>query len=276
MQDAHPFMLSVVIPMYRESDRIESTLRDVMETLRTRGHPSEVILVDDGSGDATIETVRPHLRDRAVGSIQRVVLVRFDRNRGKGAAVRAGLAEARGSWRLMMDADNAARVLEVDRLLAHAKGDVGIVAGSRSVPGSQVDAKGFRRLTGFLFKSSLRVMGLRLARDTQCGFKLYRADLAEAIVGAGVEDRFAFDIEHLLLTRRLGLSVAEVGIRWRHIDGGQISPVIDGLRMLGRAALIRFRDYGDLSLPEAGGGRADAELEAKPAERAAPVPAGEG
>lgn len=269
MRHGEPFMLSVVIPMYRESARIEPTIRDVLRSLADRDHESEVILVDDGSTDDTVDVVTPFLRSGGGGPIRRVSLVKFGKNRGKGAAVRAGLAEARGDWRLMMDADNAARVIEVDKLLAKASGSTGLVAGSRSVENAEVTAKGFRKLTGFAFKAALWTMGLRLARDTQCGFKLYRADVAEAIAEHGVENRFAFDLEHLLLTRRLGCGVEEVGIRWRHVDGGQINPVLDGIRMVGRAARIRVRDYGELRLPE----RAASEVEAKPAPRVAGVSA---
>ncbi|MEO1715693.1 MAG: glycosyltransferase [Planctomycetota bacterium] len=249
MQDAPANLLSVVIPMYRESARIVPTVQDVIATLRDRRTPSEVVLVDDGSTDDTVETVQPFLTDAGDGSIERVTLVRFEKNRGKGAAVRAGLAEARGDWRLMMDADNAARVAEVDKLLAHANGNVGLVAGSRSADGAIVEAQGFRKLTGLIFKVALLALGLRLAKDTQCGFKLYRADVAEAIAKHGIEDRFAFDLEHLLLTQRLGTRVKEVGIRWQHIDGSQVSPIVDGIKMLYQAACIRFRSYGILELP---------------------------
>lgn len=271
MQDAPASLLSVVIPMYRESARIVRTLRDAIETLETRSQPSEIVLVDDGSPDDTVSVVKPFLTDTAVGPIQRITLVRFERNRGKGAAVRAGLAEARGQWRLMMDADNAARVTEVDTLLAHASGNTGIVAGSRSMPESVVSAKGSRRLTGLIFKTALLGLGLRLARDTQCGFKLYRADVAEAIATHGIEDRFAFDIEHLLLAQKLGTAVREVGIRWTHIDGGQINPVVDGLKMLVQAAKIRLRDYGAPALPDRD--KPAAQVEPKPATQSAAVSA---
>ncbi|MEL6497672.1 MAG: dolichyl-phosphate beta-glucosyltransferase [Planctomycetota bacterium] len=253
MQDAPAHLLSVVIPMYRESSRIVPTLKDVIATLRTSPWSSEIILVDDGSTDDTVATVRPYVSERGEGGIERIALVKFDRNRGKGAAVRAGLAEARGDWRLMMDADNAARVDEVSKLFQHANGDTGLVAGSRSAEGAIVEAQGFRKLTGLIFKCALLVLGLRLAKDTQCGFKLYRADVAEAIAAHGVEDRFAFDLEHLLLTRKLGTRVCEVGIRWQHVDGSQVSPVADGIKMLYQAACIRFRKYGELSLPLSAG-----------------------
>jgi dolichyl-phosphate beta-glucosyltransferase len=162
-------------------------------------------------------------------------------NRGKGAAVRTGLAVARGRWRLMMDADNAARVREVERLFPSTSDPrVALVCGSRNAEGAQVQSRAFRRFAGLVFRAALGALGLNLLRDTQCGFKLYRADLAKVIAKVGREDRFAFDLEHLLIAKRTGL-IREVGIAWEHKDGGTVSPIRDGVRMLIRAARIRSR-----------------------------------
>ena len=259
MQDAQRPDLSVVIPMYREADRIERTLRDAMRTLTVHRLTSEIVLVDDGSTDRTIDVVTPFLTENCSGNLHRVRLVRHSENRGKGAGVRTGLEAGAGRWMLMMDADNAARVAEVDALLVHAEGNVGLIAGSRAADGARVDAKATRRVTGLIFKTALRLLGLGLISDTQCGFKLYRADVAQMIVEHAVEDGFAFDIEHLRLARMAGVQTREVGIRWRHVDGSKISPISDGLKMLARAVGIRFRKYGEVSLP-----KPDRILELKP------------
>ncbi|MBK7404699.1 MAG: glycosyltransferase [Phycisphaerales bacterium] len=236
-----PPELSVVIPMFREARRIRATLLDAVPLLTAGACPSEIVLVDDGSPDETIPTVEPFLTEVPVGSLRSVRLLRHRLNRGKGAAVRTGLSAAAGNWRLIMDADNAATIREAEKLVAQAKPGVGLVAGSRVAPGSVVHAVTSRRLTGLLFKASLRAMGLNLLTDTQCGFKLYRADLAGEIARHATEDGYAFDLEHLLIARACGLRVAEVGIAWTHQDGGQVSPVSDGLRMLRRAWSIRAR-----------------------------------
>jgi dolichyl-phosphate beta-glucosyltransferase len=240
--------------MFREAARIVPTLDHTIPALRAMPLHCELILVDDGSTDETVEVVTPHLTHEPVGGLRCVRLERHGVNLGKGAAVRTGLAAAQGRWRLIMDADNAAAVTESDKLLSAARADprIGLVAGSRCLPDSQVEASPFRVLTGAMFKLALRAVGLRLLRDTQCGFKLYRHDLARAIAEHGVEERFAFDVEHLLLARRMGVQVREVGIRWKHVPGGRINPVIDGLRMVGRAVRIRRRVYPglpDLSTP---------------------------
>ena len=233
--------VSVVIPMYREAARIDATLRDCIPLLTVADYTSELILVDDGSPDDTIEIVAQRLTGEPQGPLQSVRLLRHKRNLGKGAAVRTGLAAASGDWRLIMDADNAATIRELAKLLAAADSGVGLVAGSRVAPGARVEAIASRKLTGSLFKAALTPLGLNLLADTQCGFKLYRADLADQITALATEDGYAFDLEHLLIAKATGLRIAEVGIRWAHKDGGQIDPVADGLKMLRRAADLRKR-----------------------------------
>ena len=236
-----PVDVSLIIPMYREAGRIDATLRDCLPLLTVADHTSEVVLVDDGSPDDTIEVVRRYLAQEPDGPLHSVRLVRHKRNLGKGAAVRTGLGSASGDWRLIMDADNAATVRELPKLLHRAGPGIGLVAGSRVVEGAEVRAIPSRKLAGTCFKAALHAMGMNLLADTQCGFKLYRADLAEQVVAVGVEDGYAFDLEHLLIARATGLGIAEVGIAWTHKEGGQVDPIADGLKMLRRAAALRRR-----------------------------------
>lgn len=275
--DVSGVVLSVVVPMYKEAARIGATLDDLTATLAGSAvGGAEIILVDDGSPDATAAVVVPWLTQTQRGNLLRVVLVRHAVNRGKGAAVRTGLAAASGRWVLMMDADNAARVRELERLWPLALRGCAMVCGSRNTRDARVTSRAFRRLSGGIFRLALGVLGLNLLRDTQCGFKLYRADVARAVVKLGREDRFAFDLEHLLLAKGLG-RIVEVGIAWEHKDGGTVSPVRDGLRMLREAARIRWRFVTDSDVGQrATGAGADVavEIEVKPQRRVVSVPAG--
>lgn len=238
-------VLSVVVPMYNEVFRIGPTLADLTSTLERGSIPAEIILVDDGSPDRTVSAVTPALTEVPAGNLKRVALVRHLVNRGKGAAVRTGLEAASGAWILMMDADNAARVREVERLWPRTNDpSVVMVCGSRNTSDAQVQTRLFRKFAGGIFRLALGMLGLNLLRDTQCGFKLYRADAARAVVALGREDRFAFDLEHLLLASRLG-KLSEVGIAWEHKDGGTVHPIRDGLKMLREAARIRLRFFRD-------------------------------
>ena len=236
----------MVIPSYREAARIGATLEEVVSWLSARRGASEVIVVDDGSDDATADVIRPWVERGGSGAFAGVRLERHAVNRGKGAAVRTGLAATSAPWRLMMDADSSTRIGEVEKLLAAAeRSGAALIAGSRRAPGAEVTALASRQATGLLFRASLTALGLGMLRDTQCGFKLYRADLADLVTRFGREDRFAFDIEHILLARRAGLVIEEVGVRWEHRAGSTVRPVRDGLRMLRSAAAMRARrDWG--------------------------------
>jgi dolichyl-phosphate beta-glucosyltransferase len=136
-------------------------------------------------------------------------------------------------------------------------------AGSRSTPDSDIEAKWSRKMSGHIFKAALWTLGLRLAKDTQCGFKLYRQDLARYLARHAREDGFAFDIEHFLLCRRGGWDFREVGVHWEHKPGGKINVIADGLKMVARAKAIRDRIRREPPAAEA----AVVMIEGKPAAR---------
>lgn len=234
--------LSVVIPMFREALRAPATLDRLNDDLASLDRPAEVLLVDDGSDDRTAEAVRPYLHDASRGVVRRTALLSHPANRGKGAAVRMGLAAAAGSWALMMDADGSARAAEAGKLfMAASKTGSGLVIGSRQAEGALVKAYVSRWLSGRIYTAALWALGIRGVRDTQCGFKLYSRAAAGLMVSRGVENGFAFDIEHIGLALRAGLGVAEVGIEWSHRDGGSVRVLRDGPRMLLSAWRIQRR-----------------------------------
>ena len=276
-----PF-LSVVVPMYREALRIGPTIADASAWLRGWDRPSELILVDDGSDDATFEAAGAAADIATGGRLVSARVLRHERNVGKGAAVRTGMLAARGRWFLFMDADNSTGVREVERLFeairrggsaTGAHGGVDVAIGSREADAAEVRRTLLRSLSGALFRGALRFMGMSLALDTQCGFKLYSADAASHILRHSTEDRFAFDVEHLAIARRDGIGVTEVGVRWAHSPGGTVSVASDGLKMLRAVRTIRARlakagrDPFAQTLPieHVAGSVPTAQVEAKPA-----------
>jgi dolichyl-phosphate beta-glucosyltransferase len=215
--------LSVVIPAYNEADRLPPTLARILAHLvaARRWQPAEVVVVDDGSSDGTAAAAR------AVAPPPEVELrvLRLDRNRGKGAAVRTGMAASRGDRVLLSDADLSAPIEELDSLAA-AVDDHTVAVGSRAVDRRLITVRQpwYRDGMGRCFNLVVRGLGLARERDTQCGFKLLPGPLARALARAQRLDGFAFDVELLLLARRWGYRVCEVGVRWAHAEASRVLP----------------------------------------------------
>ena len=202
--------LSVVIPAYNEALRLPATLARVREHLDTRGVAHEILVVDDGSSDATAEIAR------AAGDAVRVL--RHEPNRGKGYAVRRGMLAAKGERRLMTDADLSTPIEELARLEAEVDRGFEVAIGSRAVAGARIEVHqpAYREAMGRLFNVLVQALLLPGLSDTQCGFKLFTAAAAETAFGACRLDGFCFDVEALYVARRHGLRVAEVPVVWRN------------------------------------------------------------
>jgi dolichyl-phosphate beta-glucosyltransferase len=227
--------LSVVIPAYNEAKRIHATLNSLIAYLRSRARPFEVLVVDDGSTDDTAGEVKgrpdPELK-----------LIPCSVNQGKGAAVRRGVAASRGELILLSDADLATPIEELSRLEARLGDGVAVVCGSRGLPDSRIVARQppYRELMGKTFNHIVRRLGLSDFRDTQCGFKLFRAAAARDIFSRCRVDGFAFDVEALYLARRLGYLAVELPVAWRHVPESRVHPLGDAARMLWDSLRIRL------------------------------------
>lgn len=203
--------LSLVIPAYNEEKRLPVSLARIADWLgsRTPAISAEVLVVDDGSSDRTAAVA-----EKTAGGLGLAFrVIRLPENRGKGAAVRAGALEAKGAHVLVTDADLSTPIEEVDKLLAAG---APVAIGSRGVDATLVKQRQslFRVASGRLFNLLVRVLAVSGIRDTQCGFKLFRADAAREVFSRAVVDRFAFDVEALLLARRLGFAIKEVPVLW--------------------------------------------------------------
>jgi len=225
-----------VIPAYNEAVRLPRYLRAVVLFFETRGEPFEVIVVDDGSADATSD----HVREVAAAH-REVRLVHFPSNVGKGRAVRAGMLNARGVLRLFADADGATPIQELERLeSAHAAG-ADIAIGSRALadPGVTIEARPHRVWSGRVFNWLVARLGVHGIADTQCGFKSFRGPVADELFKALKTEGFAFDVELLLRAQRRGYRVAEVAVNWSDQPGSKVRVWSDGPRMLGQVVKLR-------------------------------------
>jgi dolichyl-phosphate beta-glucosyltransferase len=210
--------MSVVIPAYNEEATVAGTIVAVRRWLEERGAAYEIVVVDNASEDRTVEVVEPLLD----GS--RVRLLRNDTNRGKGFSIRRGMLEASGELRLMCDADCLPSLASLgDMVDAIEIADV--VIGSRNIRGSRVDRTQplGRRIASWNFLNLCRTMMREPSRDIFCGFKLWRAEVAEIAFSNQSLDGWAFDIEVLALARRLGFRIREIGIVWNDREGSRLS-----------------------------------------------------
>ena len=228
--------LSIVIPAFNEQRRLPETLRRVRAYLEARRADAEVIVVDDGSRDATAALVEARR-----GEFPSLRLVSNGVNRGKGYSVRHGMREARGRIVLFTDADLSAPIEEADKLLA-AMRDHEVAIGSRRVDRSliEVHQSPLRELAGIVFNFLVRaITGLRFV-DTQCGFKAFLREPSRIIFEQQRIERFGFDPEILFLAKRHGLRAVEIPVRWAHDQQTRVNMVRDSLQMFGEVLSIRW------------------------------------
>lgn len=232
--------LSLVLPAYNEATRLPGSIAGVEAYLVRRRVAAEVIVVDDGSTDATalvaehLAETRPWLR-----------LVRWPRNRGKGAAVRRGVRESRATELIaFLDADLTIPIEILDALVGRVRSGADIAIASRYVPGSLVRRPLIRRLMGTTFRFFVQRIVPTGLQDTQCGGKCYRAAVARDLFQRSRIDGFAFDAEVLFLARRAGLRVVEVPFTLVQERDTSIHLLKDTLRML--ADLVRIRVHAAL------------------------------
>jgi len=232
---SHP-ALSIVIPAYNECARIEGALERVMRCIEDRGWDAEVIVIDDGSNDSTVDVVQHWM-----ALYERLHLVKNDGNRGKGYSVRNGLLQAAGDIVMFTDADLSAPIEEAERLFAALDAGADVAIGSRWLDKQKqtVHQPLYRRFFGRCFNKVTRlVIGLPF-QDTQCGFKAFKREAAQTIFRLQTIERWGFDPEILFIARKLKYRIVEVPVTWGHDERSRMSYLKDGMKMLEEMAQIR-------------------------------------
>ncbi len=234
-----PIELSVVFPSYNEAQRLPPTLLDAVTYLSERGTTFEIIVADDGSSDGT-----PAIVQQVAKIVPEVRLVANPKNFGKGYAVRTGIANSRGRVVVFSDSDGSTPIGELERLLEAIDNGADVAIGSRVVdgPGIVRETQAHRKFIGRVFNGIVSTLLLPGLKDTQCGFKMFTREAADAIFTRQRLDGFSFDVEILFIARRLGLTTAEVGVNWFDVAGSKVRIIRDSARMLRDTLLIVFRD----------------------------------
>ncbi len=223
--------LSIVIPCYNEAKDIAQNVKKVQDYLKEKNIDHELILVNDGSKDNTKEVIE---------SIPGVIALSYDKNRGKGGAVKYGIEHASGDYTLFMDADLSTDISAIEKVIELAP-SYDLVIGSRHATGSVIKKKQpfLRVFIGRCCRLLVKMLFHTKFKDTQCGFKAMRTDVAKKIVEKQLINDFAFDVEYLYIAKLNKLSMYELGITWSDDRGSTVSPVKSSLRFFKDIAAIR-------------------------------------
>ncbi|HWP48987.1 MAG TPA: dolichyl-phosphate beta-glucosyltransferase [Candidatus Limnocylindrales bacterium] len=233
-------MLSIVLPAYNEEKRIPGSLQKMIQYLNNSDYLYEIIVVDDGSTDHTLEVATA-----AATACKNFKIIQNKTNRGKGYAVKTGVLQSKGEIILFSDTDLSTPIEELPKLLKYLQEGYDIAIGSRALPESEVrlhQARG-REGMGRIFNFLVQALVIEGIRDTQCGFKCFKRQAAEAIFQKQRLNGFSFDVEILYLARKLGYRIAEVPVVWLNSKETKVSILRDPLYMLMDLLKIRYFDF---------------------------------
>lgn len=222
-----PF-LSVIIPAHNEEKRLPRTLEQVFSFLKTQPFTSEVIVVENGSSDNTLELANGFIKDHG-----NLVVIQ-EHLKGKGNAVRRGMLTAHGEYRFICDADLSMPIEDLQKFLPSTLGQFDIAIGSREAPGAiRYNEPPYRHIGGRAINLAIRTLILPGLNDTQCGFKCFRAETTETLFKKQTLMGWSFDIELLYLARRKKMDIREIPIHWYYDPDSKVNAIRDALRMVG-------------------------------------------
>lgn len=229
----HPF-LSIVIPAYNEEARLPDSLRLIDAFVKKQSFSIEVVVVNNNSTDRTYAITEEFAREAPY------VRVVTEHTQGKGAAVRTGMLAARGDYRFICDADLSMPIEEVTKFLPPQVNNYDIAIGSREAPGAvRYNEPWHRHLMGRVFNTIVRWFAVPGFQDTQCGFKMLRAEVADNLFPLQTMSGWSFDVEILYAGWRHGYRIVEVPIHWYYKSNTRIHPIRDSIDMFVEVFKIR-------------------------------------
>ncbi len=227
-----PF-LSIIIPAHNEENRLPDTLAQVVQFLASQPYSAEALVIENASRDATLKIAQEFAVQTPL-----IQAIHLDQP-GKGRAVQAGMLAARGEYRFFADADLSMPISEINRFLPPAV-NAPIVIASREAPGAiRYDEPAYRHITGRVFNSLIRALVLPGLQDTQCGFKMFRADVAETLFKRQTLMGWSFDVEVLYIAKLRDLPILELPIPWYFNPESKVNVLRDSWRMFRDLLVIR-------------------------------------
>jgi dolichyl-phosphate beta-glucosyltransferase len=212
--------LSVIVPSYKEGERIGRNLLEIEKYLSGKEYSYEVLVINDGSPDNTAEIARNYSNQ-----VKNLKVISNPQNHGKGYVVRQGLLLSRGKYRVFLDADGSTSITHLNKFLPEMEKGFDVVIGSRDIKGAyvQIHQAKYKEIFGDLGNWAIRiVLGLWRYPDTQCGFKVLSDAAAKAIASRMIVDRFGFDFELVMLAEKLGFKVKQMPVRWLNEEGSTV------------------------------------------------------
>ncbi len=260
LTDEPSLYLSVIVPAFNEEKRLPKMLSEAIDYLENRclndkSFSYEIIIVDDGSDDNTTQVALNYVKKYGINKIRVLTL---EKNRGKGGAVRLGMMSSRGQLLLFSDADGATKFSDFDKLetFMNQNEDLDrhkIAIGSRAhLQNESIASRSlFRTILMYGFHFGVWFLAVRTIKDTQCGFKLFGRQIAKLLFTHIHVEKWAFDVELLLIAERLNCNISEIAVNWTEIEGSKVVPFWSWLQMGKDVAIISFKyAFGLCHLPE--------------------------
>ena len=233
--------LSIIIPAHNEEQRLANTVAQLTAFLAQQAYPSEVIIVENGSQDRTLELAR------ALAKQYTGLIVLHEDRIGKGLAVQKGMLAAKGDYRFMCDVDFSMPISEINRFFPPTLINADIAIASREAQGAQrFNEPTIRHITGRAFNLMIRILGLPEFHDTQCGFKCFTSQAAERLFPHQTIHGWTFDVEILYLARQAGFRIVEIPIPWFFNPDSKVNLLKDSLKMAIDLLTIRWNAWRGL------------------------------
>lgn len=231
--------LSVIIPAYNEESIIKQTVERTLKYLERNKFDYEIIVVDDKSGDKTKEVIN------SLSSVSKnIKLIEHKINKGKFSAIKSGISCAIKPLVMFQDADGSTPIEEIERLLKSIDegSDIAIASRKLKEQGTVVETSFKRKFIGYIFGKIVNIIVLPGIKDTQCGFKLFKREVAKQVFSLAHDSRWAFDVELLYIARLKNYKISEVAVNWHNEEGSKVDLFIDPIKMF--IDIFKFRYYG--------------------------------
>lgn len=231
-------LLSIVIPAYNEERRLPDSLKQIANFVTAQSFGVEVVVVDNNSSDGTASVTNDFAAERPY------VRLLHEPVQGKGAAVKTGMLDAKGDYLFICDADLSMPIEEVTKFVPPELNGHDVAIASREAPGAKrIGEPEYRHLMGRVFNLIVRVLALPNIQDSQCGFKVFRREVAHEIFPLQTIDGWGFDVEVLFIARQRGYKLVEVPIHWYYRAQSRINPLRDAINMVIEVLRVRVNGW---------------------------------